>query len=93
MLRTILSVLVLAGLFTNASSLPADVLQLEVVEWGPLMPLGKGASGRQLLDVDPAAKLDDHMTTVEIVQTEMRKIRTSVNNEPQELERAYYFFI
>lgn len=83
--------LAVCGLIAMASSTAAaEVLEVSVRTYGPLMPLGPGESGRALQGVGPMAALDRHITAVEIVHTENRDVRTVVDGQPQTVEMAYY---
>jgi hypothetical protein len=81
--------IVLSGLI--ASQATADVVELSVQEWGPLMPLGPGESGRMLIGSGPTAKLDAHLISVDVVHAEKRDVATVVDGRNKTIKTMYYF--
>jgi hypothetical protein len=69
----------------------ADVVEVSVLEWGPLMPLDDGASGHMLLNVGPTAKLDAHLVSVDVVNTERRSVDTTIDGKRASAKMDYYF--
>lgn len=73
------------------SQATADVVELTVQEWGPLMPLGPGESGRMLFGSGPTAKLDAHLVSVDVVHVEKRDVDTIVDGRYERVKMMYYF--